>query len=407
MLNSSIISFFVESTDQFLYDTGWTLSQEKIHCSFGSTKCHLDEDFKISLTEFGKCYTFDPRQRFQTVPGRSGGLKLYVYNNKSDTLPIALIRDTRQMLGLKIIVHEPFEPPVWLSGLAVSPSFEMNVAVKKTVIKTFNRSPWKQCSEERLPIYNKYSMSGCLALCRSETDTRRCGCRPWYLPETNRSKVCSLSETLLCYFWIIGNSDSENCQRQCLENCEDVHFSYQPSYAALTSLPLMVRNGDNEVEETTENWLCVKVFFGDFSVDTLESSIAYPEEALLADLGNFMSMFIGFSVVTMFDFLEYPILKIYRQCIRPVLRKERIKKKRRQLRKQRNHLAISETHFQRKDDPNVIQTQIEKRMADVMAKRVLEKRRLALASSFVKAKFQRREAPKLITSSLSTFNKPK
>ena len=84
-------------------------------CKYRGKACR-QSDFKVTFTEYGKCYTFnqpnDLTQLKQTLKGGlDNGLEIILNAQQEDHLPI--FRETENInfeSGIKIHIHDPIEP---------------------------------------------------------------------------------------------------------------------------------------------------------------------------------------------------------------------------------------------------------------------------------------------------------
>ena len=137
-------------------------------CKYRGEACR-QSDFKVTFTEYGKCYTFnqpkDLRQLKDTLKGGlDNGLELILNAQQEDHLPI--FRETENInfeSGIKIHIHDPIEPNfIKELGFGVVPGKQTMVSIQEQRI-TFLPPPWGVCDsgtdKNDYRFYDTYSIS--------------------------------------------------------------------------------------------------------------------------------------------------------------------------------------------------------------------------------------------------------
>ncbi|XP_077868250.1 acid-sensing ion channel 4-B-like [Saccoglossus kowalevskii] len=71
-----------------------------------------------------------------------------------------------------------------------------------------------------------------------------------------------------------------------------------------------------ELDSIKRNFAKVQVYFEDLNVETITEVKAYQEENMLGDLGGTMGLFLGMSVISIMEFVEF-ILSLCGILIKP------------------------------------------------------------------------------------------
>ncbi|EPY79429.1 acid-sensing ion channel 4 [Camelus ferus] len=235
-------------------------------------------------TRYGKCYTFnaDPQS---SLPSRAGGmgsgLEIMLDIQQEEYLPIwRETNETSFEAGIRVQIHSQEEPPyIHQLGFGVSPGFQTFVSCQEQRL-TYLPQPWGNCRAEsglrepELQGYSAYSVSACRLRCEKEAVLQRCHCRMVHMPDS------------------LGGGSQGPCF--CPTPCNLTRYGKEIS---------MVRIPNRG--SARENFLVLDVFFEALTSEAMEQRAAYGLSALLGDLGGQMGLFIGASILTLLEILDY------------------------------------------------------------------------------------------------------
>mmetsp|Transcript_24415 Transcript_24415/g.61783 ORF Transcript_24415/g.61783 Transcript_24415/m.61783 type:complete len:274 (+) Transcript_24415:1393-2214(+) len=223
--------------------------------------------------------------------------------------------------GAKMVVHNANVPPIPNTGIALKPGSLTQVAIARREIVSINNedcyfdifgSLSKSC--EDLPLNVSYSVSQCYRDCEGTIIEQYCNCTAaGYVSSTNPSlPECKLSDfscmdAVRSYF---DEHDEAVAECNCLERCNVVEylgtpssFNYPaPSYAKhflSTAFP------DSDAIDFEQDAIILEVFFRDLNSEIVKESWSYTPTSLLSDLGGNMGLFVGFSILTLFELAEF------------------------------------------------------------------------------------------------------
>ncbi|XP_074650928.1 bile acid-sensitive ion channel-like [Tubulanus polymorphus] len=298
--------------DEFNKAKGWKLDDKTLlSCSFKGKPCKQKDWTQVS-TRLGNCYTFNGAGSIsQTQPGSASGLYLEI-DVASDQYTYLL--DEYTHTGLKYLIHSPSEPPfVMVEGDDVSSGFEVSTSVRRRQHSNLV-APWGECRNDiKLENFDSYTVPACVLECQSRYVTQRCGCNPSYLP--GKGKKCDVTE-MICARLVHAEVNSNlpqfcDCPIACDYNQHDVRLSYA-RYPTEKHAQTLAEKAKLDAAYIKSNVAALRIFFEELSYEKIEQQVAVTFGDLLGDIGGQMGLFLGISLMTTLEFLEYFINIIFR-----------------------------------------------------------------------------------------------
>ncbi|KAI8481464.1 hypothetical protein Bbelb_408380 [Branchiostoma belcheri] len=272
---------------------GFNVSPNRMSlCWWRGTNCS-ERNFTHSFGHYGNCYTFNAdadNPLKQTMPGAVNGFMAFV-DIKEDKYTESFLVSGNAEVGLKLLVHDPREPPMMdTQGIALAPGNHAFIAIKQilTVSRTpvittrnfrpnLNRDggryrlrtnfdpvltphvrkktclqrldqivdedreiwskiryenhvpPWGVCKDLQLEYYDTYTLNGCYLECRSKHVVRNCSCRPYDLPGTAPS--CDPSTMFTCVRAVLAQVITGDLKCDCPVPCRMTSYSTSLSFA--------------------------------------------------------------------------------------------------------------------------------------------------------------------------------
>lgn len=336
---------------------------EMLHlCKFANILQNCDEIFQSVLTDDGLCCTFnavhpklifknfDQNDHFESIDydtdettswtpekGYQGNL-LNIYPRQvpgpGRTMGLTLILNadvenyycsSSSSSGFKILLHSPIELPKMANfGFSVALGFETNVVIKPAISEASDiirsvPSEKRQCLfqiESNLSYFHTYSRKNCEMECESETVEEACGCVLYYMPKRENSKICNRKKAL-CYdkvLYSIAQTSDQNHSCICLPACYEVNYEREISISRLgsgsfqTSEDIFFSKDPGNVQK---NIAVVHIFFQDnvFRSFTKGEFIGFTE--FLSSTGGLLGLFMGFSVISLIEFIYFLSIRPY------------------------------------------------------------------------------------------------
>ncbi|XP_006636282.1 acid-sensing ion channel 4-A [Lepisosteus oculatus] len=292
--------------------TGHQLEEMLMSCNFSGENCSA-KDFTVVYTRYGKCYTFNAFRNStkKTKQGGMGnGLEIMLDIQQDEYLPIwKETNETSLEAGIRVQIHSQDEPPyIHQLGFGVSPGFQTFVSCQEQRL-TYLPQPWGNCrsaTENMIPGYDTYSISACRLKCESIQVIKECKCRMMHMP--GDAAICtpekiSCVDTALAVFQ--KNSD-DTCL--CETPCNLTRYGKELSMVKIPSkgsARYLSKKYNKTEEYIRDNFLVLDIFFEALNYETIEQKKAYDVAGLLGDIGGQMGLFIGASILTILEILDY------------------------------------------------------------------------------------------------------
>uniref|UniRef100_H3AZ98 Acid sensing ion channel subunit family member 4 n=1 Tax=Latimeria chalumnae TaxID=7897 RepID=H3AZ98_LATCH len=285
------------------------------------------------FTRFGKCYTFnaDKNNMKMTKQGGMGnGLEIMLDIQQDDYLPIwKETNETSFEAGIRVQIHGQDEPPyIQQLGFGVSPGFQTFVSCQEQRL-TYLPQPWGNCrpngaGENFLQGYDTYSITACYLKCEKEAVAKRCNCRMVHMP--GEEPICTPEMYMECAektLEAMAHNSSEKCN--CKTPCNVTRYGKEISMVRIPSkgsAKYLANKYNTSTEYIKENFLVLDIFFEALNYETIEQKKAYDVEGLLADIGGQMGLFIGASMLTVLEILDY-IYEVIRDKVCRMLKRQK------------------------------------------------------------------------------------
>ncbi|XP_033116223.1 acid-sensing ion channel 4-like, partial [Anneissia japonica] len=177
--------------------------------------------------------------------------------------------------------------------------------------------PHGDCDKSvKLNNYEIYTVAGCLLECRYKRIVEECDCRPIRYP--GDEPECSPLKTDVCGAGVLEklkNGSLAECE--CPVPCAYTSFSTSVTYADIPNLSVV-----NEIYKLygisattfTKNYILLDVYYEELNLQVFKQTPAMTFSALLSDIGGQLGLFIGGSVITLFEVGQYFSMKGHSVC---------------------------------------------------------------------------------------------
>ncbi|XP_075286384.1 acid-sensing ion channel 4 isoform X1 [Opisthocomus hoazin] len=305
------------------------LGEMLVHCMFGHDECN-SSDFQVVYTRYGKCYTFNGDRRNPRVTRQGGmgnGLEIMLDIQQEEYLPIwRETNETSFEAGIRVQIHSQDEPPyIHQLGFGVSPGFQTFVSCQEQRL-TYLPQPWGNCrasvqGEQTLPGYDTYSIAACRLQCEKEAVVRSCHCRMVHMP--GNESICSPNVYIECADHTLDAAVEDSQERcSCPTPCNLTRYGKEISMVRIPnkgSARYLARKYNKNETYIRENFLVLDIFFEALNYEAIEQKKAYDLAGLLGDIGGQMGLFIGASILTILEILDY-VYEVIRDRVSRVLR---------------------------------------------------------------------------------------
>ncbi|XP_078348641.1 acid-sensing ion channel 2-like isoform X3 [Oculina patagonica] len=279
-----------------------------LYCLFSFEIVCSEKDFVPILTDKGICYTFNSGDNNSslynsTMEGPELGLSilLNVQTNESTASDYST--------GLQVIVHDQKTYVNRNNGFNIFPGSHTSVAVKlRQHIRL--EAPYKtNCSskEQLRPEFTLYTKDACLYQCYENAISNLCGCRVVGFPDVKQLPVCSFQD-----YGCMGRATVTVNLTECPCNnaCSELEYEPRVSYSKFpdTSIIKLMRNfykTNVSASYMQENYIFLQVGFQHMTYEKRQEFPSYGPESLFGELGGNMGLFLGCSLLTICEFIDF------------------------------------------------------------------------------------------------------
>ncbi|XP_054846964.1 acid-sensing ion channel 3 [Eublepharis macularius] len=298
----------------FFQRAGHDLGDMLLDCRFGTRECG-PENFTTIFTRLGKCYTFNSgapgHPLLTTAKGGTGnGLEVMLNIQQDEYLPVwGEAEETSYEAGMKVQIHSQEEPPsIDQLGFGIAPGFQTFVSCQQQRL-FYLPPPWGDCKSSPIEsdFFSNYSTAACRIDCETRYLAEKCNCRMVHMP--GNANICTPELYKECAdpaLDFLVEKDNEFCM--CQTPCETVRFGKELSVVKIpskASAKYLAKKYNRSEQYVMENLLVLDIFFEALSYETIEQKKAYEVAGLLGDIGGQMGLFIGASLLTILEILDY------------------------------------------------------------------------------------------------------
>ena len=278
--------------------------------------------FKPVLTSAGICFTFNGSSHGIHSTGIRYGLKL-ILNIQQEKRP-----SFNGKSGVKLVIHNGGDiarPNLY--GISVPPGRAIDIGVRRKATK--DETSEAGCTDDKdLPFFPRgkydYSQFACRENAIMEHIAKKSSCNCVIHPDRpstgaySSTPNCTISNAcclLREYTSFHPQSTSEKCPLPC-------SFSYYERTASSSSFPngryldRLVNTLNMSADYIKNNFLSVNVFLDDIQLTTTITQYTYGPEALLGEIGGQLGLFIGVSIITVFEVLVLCVDELKRLCFK-------------------------------------------------------------------------------------------
>ncbi|XP_060064774.1 acid-sensing ion channel 4-A-like [Ylistrum balloti] len=269
------------------------------------------------MTDVGLCYAFNSKEYIKqngalltTITGSSKSLAFYVKVDQDD-----YVSSDNMGAGMKIVVHDPDEEPDTDKGFFASPGFTSYASLHLTKYKyipyPYQSSGGGYCLDTKdgsftnpLEYHELYSRKACLKECKYRFLVSMCGCQA---PTDNAHYTRNMTLQKACH---------------CPMPCEFNKYIASVTTAYFPSKPNDFFFTQMGFTDMRTNFMEIRLFFDTLSYMKVEYQAEYDLEKIVATLGGQMGIFLGASLLTLSELVEF-LLMAALVCCKRITNKKR------------------------------------------------------------------------------------
>ncbi|XP_033634310.1 degenerin mec-4-like [Asterias rubens] len=329
LLEQTLITELANITEQERMMMGHSLSTMLLDCKWKGYPCSPSNFTSFYHYKYGNCYTFNHFTKgdlFTNRPGPLYGLSMRLFVQQDEYMP-----DITESAGFRLVVHGPDKMPFPEDdGIAISPGFQTAVAARIMNIERLG-GLYSNCSDSPKSndifkeVYNTtYSLKACERSCYQNQVIKECKCFDPHYPNLPDSGVfpCELTDekAIDCLTKLDDMYKNDSLQCDCYQACSETTYltsvssSVWPADKYEDKLFRDIIDRNEEVrtnlrktspgEWVKRNVAKVDVFFQEFNYQYIKQLPAYAFVNLISDVGGQLGLWLGLSVLTMFEFVE-------------------------------------------------------------------------------------------------------
>ncbi|XP_069969679.1 uncharacterized protein [Penaeus vannamei] len=285
-------------------------------CTFDNQPCDHSHFHNWTSDRYGTCYTFNgfmhtgnSKPRTVVHVGPKNGLQLTL------NVPVGLPLLSPER-GMRVVIHSPFILPVpEEEGFNVGPG-SSSVSVTRTENQRLGK-PHGECNkyyDTDLPF--EYSPLLCDQLCVEQELRQRCGCSIGLSPVYEAlaykpEERCEgkLPSQKLCMDRVKRDVIEQKIQCDCPQSCREMKYQSQVTSSKIDdtyfSILGQTRKKVPSLCSNDTELLRLLVYLGSMYYDVIEETPAYTWDTLLSNIGGSLGLFIGVSLVSILEVLEF------------------------------------------------------------------------------------------------------
>lgn len=278
---------------------GHQLKDFFVKCEFnGDYDC---KEFQITNSYiYGNCFTFNADGSMSTrYVGPSSGLHLEL------NLEVDEYVNYTESLGVRVQIHESSLPhDIESKGVTLSPGFEHYIAITKSEISRLP-TPYKDnCKNYDVGDSQKL----CIINCTDKEIQTKCFCTISKNDLDDDIQKCDMKKALVfCCVYVVKNRTSCDCPLA----CHELEYTIKLSSASWPSKMLYEKKLDKingSFDDFRNSHLRLKIYCDKLDYSKYNQNAAYQSSELFSLIGGQMGLWLGLSLIAIFECLESIII---------------------------------------------------------------------------------------------------
>ncbi|CAL8136814.1 unnamed protein product [Orchesella dallaii] len=298
----------IDDWQKWSYEKGFILSPDSYKSQISWRNMKLSHPFRNQ--RLGYSYglsvvikTFEPYRDDITFHGTT-----FMLNNPVDTPRVSQFPS---VIGSKQEVFIKIHPDITIADPDIK-----DLKIEK-----------RQClfgKDKRLKYFRPYTQDNCFEDCIANLIETECGCSMFYMPRPNETVLCELFSMTFegtCVSDTLSLLNKKEICGDCLPLCEYIDYNFEMSTANILdwynslywSLPNFQYGGTTQLsrdrDEIYRNISIVHIFYQSPSTVPKLRKRLYGKTDLIANTGGILGLCLGFSVLSVAEFLYYVLMR--------------------------------------------------------------------------------------------------
>ncbi|GBM76336.1 Acid-sensing ion channel 1 [Araneus ventricosus] len=320
-LQTNFLTFYYSLSERSRFELGHNPMDFMANCSFNGRLCSRSRFRYFTDFRFGNCITFNNQRKGMSPlkisnAGVDSGLILRLKLESSHYLKVT------HTSGARVVIHDPSEAPnPDQNGFNVSPGFETTISLKQTVYHRLP-APYKDyCLDYKAQTTNfMKSKDACVRTCMQQWYLEKCGCIDRMLSSMNDQEFCRLTNATeaCCLVRVLEYLAENEITCNCPLPCNSVYFNEKVSSAVLSPQTFINRTYCERGSSKTiikEDYVRLNIFYSSLERQIYEQRPKWETPEFLSFLGNELGLWLGISLLTLFDLFEKLVIFIKHEVV--------------------------------------------------------------------------------------------
>ncbi|XP_072025218.1 uncharacterized protein [Amphiura filiformis] len=309
-----------------------------LQCTYNEQECNISKFVRFLDDTYGNCYTFNyvgkdsDKTPIQSTRASSNyGLKMTMFLEQNEYLSIF-----GREAGIRVSINpaDTVALPVD-DGITIRPGTITSIGLRYENVSRLggkysdcipDDTVWHDLRRGKVMTIEgeRYDRKRCLKACLHGTILEACGCSDAIELDGPRCRISNTSEDI-CRQYITYLHDNNALGCECGQQCNTRYFtktvsqSAWPSQVYLQHLLRTIHSISNKTidinnkESVEQNLVRLEVFFEELNYAVTKDVPAYEEESLFSDIGGTAGLYIGYSLITIMEYLAVGVL-LMRYC---------------------------------------------------------------------------------------------
>ena len=307
---------------------GFKLDKVFNECSFNNQQCDSTDFSYFWDYTYGNCYKFNSGfnssgnsvpLKYSYKPGYDQGFNLVLLFNEKENLFSHFYN-----YGVTIFIHNNTHYPIVTDGIEILSGTNVNIGIKKTLTHKYPE-PYSDCKD--LSSYNSYfykfltqsnksyRQSDCFELLVQRNNINNCSCYDLYYPQIyNYSTPCMNSSQFECAdnsYYDFWENFKDSYSSECPLECDFIDFDYTYSSSDFDIESFFLENYYEKPDESVDLKSIKKrivsfyVYYSQLRYTEIKETPSMSLIDLLANIGGTIGLFIGISVLSFVEIVEF------------------------------------------------------------------------------------------------------
>ncbi|XP_038077374.1 low-density lipoprotein receptor-related protein 2-like [Patiria miniata] len=311
-----------------------------LQCTYEQRKCNMSNFQLLQDDNYGNCFTFNAAIDNPITAKKTGsryGLQMTLFLEQSEYISIF-----GPEAGVRVCINpQHIRPNPTDTGMTVKPGTVTSLGLRYNDVlrKGF---PYGKClkkvrntkiiadGEIKISSLDYYDRELCKKTCIHEHIRKYCGCSDTL--ELNGERCSLLNKTQeVCVQLVYYLSQHNNLTCSCPQQCSEVYYTKTSSMSKWPSQKFakhLLRNIHSINEKTLhlneenlfDNIVRLEIYYEELNYESTKEVPAYQEASLFGDLGGIVGLYIGFSLITVCEFIALFLKLIKKSCCNRTVR---------------------------------------------------------------------------------------